>query len=150
MSKLDANLFTTIVENTPLVSIDLIIENSDGKILLGKRLNRPARNMWFVPGGRILKDETISRAFSRISIEELGKEYDLSTSHFLGVYEHFYPDNFGDKNFTTHYVVLGYRLELDLDIKQFPTSQHDDYRWWERSSLLDSDDVHEHSKWYLS
>jgi colanic acid biosynthesis protein WcaH len=34
--------FKTVVENTPLISIDFIIENQAGEFLLGKRVNRPA------------------------------------------------------------------------------------------------------------
>ncbi|HGU2589280.1 TPA: NUDIX domain-containing protein, partial [Escherichia coli] len=47
--------FATIVRSTPLISIDLIVENEFGEILLGKRINRPAQGYWFVPGGRVLK-----------------------------------------------------------------------------------------------
>ncbi len=52
---LNDSLFKTIVANTPLISIDLIIQNSQKKILLGKRINRPAQGYWFVPGGRVRK-----------------------------------------------------------------------------------------------
>jgi colanic acid biosynthesis protein WcaH len=33
------------------VSIDLIVRDADGRVLLGLRNNRPARDWWFVPGG---------------------------------------------------------------------------------------------------
>ena len=61
---LDDSVFKTIVKNTPLISIDLIIENSNSEILLGERVNRPARGCLFVPGGRIRKDETINEALT--------------------------------------------------------------------------------------
>ncbi len=32
--------FATVVRSTPLVSIDLIVENAQGEYLLGKRTNR--------------------------------------------------------------------------------------------------------------
>ncbi len=35
--------FATVVRSTPLISIDLIVENSRGEFLLGKRTNRPAQ-----------------------------------------------------------------------------------------------------------
>ena len=50
---LSQQAFATVVESTPLISIDLIVENEQGEILLGKRTNRPARGYWFVPGGRV-------------------------------------------------------------------------------------------------
>lgn len=63
VQKLDQSLFKTIVANTPLISIDLIIRNESGMALLGQRLNQPAQGYWFVPGGRIFKDENFSQAF---------------------------------------------------------------------------------------
>ena len=55
--------FREIIKNAPLVSIDLIVKNREGKILLGLRINKPAQNTWFVPGGRIRKDETLDSVF---------------------------------------------------------------------------------------
>ena len=40
-----------VIKNAPLVSIDIIVKNKDGKILLGFRNNEPAKNTWFIPGG---------------------------------------------------------------------------------------------------
>ena len=66
MKKEDKHILE-IIKATPLVSIDLIIRNPSHKILLGKRINRPAKDYWFVPGGRIIKNETIAHALKRIS-----------------------------------------------------------------------------------
>jgi len=149
MSRLDRTLFSSIVANTPLISIDLLIKNSNGEILLGQRTNRPAQGKWFVPGGRIYKDESISDAFGRLTQEELGTAVPITEGQFLGVYEHFYPDNFSGDGFSTHYIVLGYRLTLDLSLEQLPQVQHEGYRWWGEADMLQSEEVHPHSKWYL-
>ncbi|EBV2538175.1 GDP-mannose mannosyl hydrolase, partial [Salmonella enterica] len=45
--------FAAVVRTTPLISLDFIVENGQGEILLGQRLNRPAQGYWFVPGGRV-------------------------------------------------------------------------------------------------
>ena len=37
--KLDDSKFIQIVDATPLVSVDLIIKNAEGAVLLGKRVN---------------------------------------------------------------------------------------------------------------
>ena len=55
--------FSTSVSHLPLVSIDLLVRNSEGSILLGKRENRPAMGHWFVPGGRIRRMERLMRHF---------------------------------------------------------------------------------------
>jgi colanic acid biosynthesis protein WcaH len=64
-SMLPSKKFEVIVESTPLVSIDLVVRAPDKKILLGKRVNRPAQGYWFVPGGRVLKDESVKLTFKR-------------------------------------------------------------------------------------
>ena len=60
---LPLDTFKTVIKSTPLISLDLIVKNSEDKILLGKRLNRPAKNYCFVPGSRVLKDESLIIAF---------------------------------------------------------------------------------------
>jgi GDP-mannose mannosyl hydrolase len=86
--------FLDIIDATPLVSIDLIVEDSQGRFLLGKRLNRPAQGYWFVPGGRIRKNETLADAMARISSTELGAALDINKARLLGAYDHIYDDNF--------------------------------------------------------
>jgi colanic acid biosynthesis protein WcaH len=109
--QLPADEFLALVKNAPLVSIDLIVENNNGEILVGRRKNSPAKDSWFVPGGRIRKDETLDVALARITREELGTETPRVKADFLGVFEHFYSDNFaGVSGVGTHYVVLAFRL----------------------------------------
>lgn len=146
---LSNDLFKTIVEHTPLVAIDLIVRNKSGEILLGKRNNRPAQDYWFVPGGRILKDERFSEAFTRLTQTELGVPLNISEGVFLGPYEHHYQDNFSDTDFSTHYVVLAFEIELDTKVDQLPKLQHAEYQWFSEVELLKSDSVHSHTKWYF-
>ncbi len=142
--------FAHVVRHTPLISIDLIIRDADGRILLGLRTNRPAQHRWFVPGGRILKDERVNEAFRRITRMELGVEIRRQQATFLGVFDHLYPDNFsGENGFGTQYVVLGHELRLDLPTDTLPADQHRDYRWFTVDELLRDDDVHENTKLYF-
>lgn len=147
--RLDGDIFRTVVASTPLVSIDLVVENRRGEILLGLRNNRPAQGYWFVPGGRILKNESLNAAFARLANVELGVELQRDTAAVLGVYEHFYSDSaFGD-GLDTHYVVLAYHLKLDLDLSELPTDQHRDYCWWPQAKMIASERVHPNSRTYL-
>ena len=146
---LDKVTFRTVVRSAPLVSIDLVVINSQGQVLLGQRTNRPAQGFWFVPGGRILKNEAMAAAFLRLSKAELGFASELGDAEFLGVYEHFYTDNFSGTDFSTHYVVLGYRLVHDLDLNSLPDAQHHFYRWFDVAELLASVQVHDNTKAYF-
>lgn len=141
--------FKSIVASTPLISIDLIVRNTQGKILLGKRINRPAKGDWFVPGGRVLKDESLEIAFKRLLLAELGVDFLDVKSSFIGVYQHFYDDNFFDNKFSTHYVVLAYKVVLQNDLASIPNEQHSSYTWFSENDLLDNDGVHLHTKWYF-
>jgi len=146
---LSESIFKTVISSTPLISIDLVIKNSKSQFLLGCRNNKPAQGYWFVPGGRILKDENIEQAFSRLVLNEVGMQVRLSNSKFKGVYEHFYDDYVYGNEITTHYVVLAYELNIDLNLDDLPKQQHCDYKWFTESELLASAEVHKHSKWYL-
>lgn len=145
---LQPELFRTIVTHTPLVSIDLLIRNPAGELLLGWRSNRPARDCWFVPGGRINKNESITAAFKRLTRAELGVELAVDSARFCGVFEHFYPDCFAGAVTSTHYVVLAYELEL-AGLPELPREQHSSYCWLAPASLLADPQVHENVKAYF-
>jgi colanic acid biosynthesis protein WcaH len=143
--------FLDVVRLTPLVSIDLIVSDAHGRILVGRRRNRPARGTWFVPGGRILKDETLDSAFARIADAELGVEnLTRSAARLDGVFEHHYSDNFANEpDVSTHYVVLAYALPLPGTAPLGRPDQHSDYLWLSPTELLARTDVHENTKAYF-
>lgn len=141
--------FEVVVESTPLVSIDLVVRAPDEKILLGKRVNRPAQGYWFVPGGRILKGESVKLTFKRLLDIELAIRPEDISIRPLGIYQHFYPDNFSGDKFGTHYVVLAYEINLLNMPCSLPNIQHSDYEWFEEDEILQSDKVHDHAKWYF-
>lgn len=141
--------FATVVRSTPLISIDLLVENEQGEFLLGKRTNRPAQGFWFVPGGRVQKDETLAAAFSRLTLAELGLSLPILAGQFDGVWQHFYGDNFSEADFSTHYIVLAFRLRVNAGDLMLPDAQHNAYRWLTPSALLAAENVHENSRAYF-
>ena len=147
---LDKEIFKCVVENTPLISIDFLI-NKNNKYLLGKRKNPPAKDFYFTIGGRIFKNETIQKAMNRILIEELNLSYeDLKENiKFIGIFEHFYEESIFEYDISTHYVNLGYQLDLKFDIRNIPKDQHSEYKWFTKEEILDSDDVHNYVKKYF-
>jgi len=109
---LDAQTSKTVVENTPLVSIDLcLICNS--QVLLGKRRNEPLKGRWFTPGGRIHKNETWRHTLARIVKAELGLR-DTAVEDFalMGMWDHFYNNSAFDHDISTHYANLPYYAEF--------------------------------------
>ena len=150
--RLPLEAFRTVVELTPLVSIDFVVRNRAGRLLVGFRKNQPAQASWFVPGGRLGKNETRLEAFARLTKFELGVELAMERARFLGVFEHIYPDNFaGDPRFGTHYVVLAYAIEADPAELDLPGGdQHNGYLWMSEEELLSRDDVHAYTKAYCA
>jgi colanic acid biosynthesis protein WcaH len=147
---LDGNTFFTIIKNTPLISVDLIVYNDNDQILLGKRLNRPAKGYWFVPGGRIQKSERLEDAFKRLTLDELGTEFSITQAELVGPFTHLYDDCVFGEEFGTHYVAIAYRLVVNSQELSLPIDkQHDAYKWLEVKSLLNDESVHIHTKWYF-
>lgn len=147
MSKLiPVEQFKTVVEHTPLISIDLIAMYQD-KVLLGKRLNKPAFGFYFTTGGVVRKNESFKDAQKRIAKDELGIELNKEPK-FIGVFEHFYDDSIFD-SISTHYVNHGYLLELDKELDNIPKDQHSNYKWFTIEELLQSDEVHNYVKDYF-
>ncbi len=142
--------FLKIIDTAPLVSIDLILEDQHGKILLGKRSNRPAQNYWFVPGGRIQKNEKLAGAIKRISLTELGVKLTLNDGQLLGAFDHIYDDNFaGIDGINTHYMVLAYNIKLKDDFEIVADEQHSEMKWWSKEDLLNNSGVHQNTKAYF-
>ncbi len=150
--KIPAGIFMQIVRHTPLVSIDLLFHNENNEILLGWRNNAPAKDCWFVPGGRIYKDEKLQDAFSRIVSSETGLFLDMDRAEFRGIYEHIYPDqNFRDEaGFGTHYIVLAFDIHLHGELPALPHDQHSDYKWQSISETMDDVLVHQNTKNYFN
>ncbi len=150
-SLLPREVFLYVIEHAPLVAIDLVVRNTQGEVLLGWRTNRPAKDSWYTPGGRILKGETLDEAFRRVVQGELGIDKERAQARLLGVFEHFHPENFaGVPGITTHYVVLAYTFTHDLDLEALPRAQHSRYRWWPVEAALQHPQVHPYTKEYLA
>jgi colanic acid biosynthesis protein WcaH len=139
--------FTASVSHLPLVSIDLLVRNSDGAILLGNRENRPAMDHWFVPGGRIRRMERFETAFRRVANDELGLAIEIEDAEFQGVFQHMYDDSAFSDEIGSHYVSIAMVLEnCDLDLAKLPQIQHKEYRWFNLQEIIEDARVHERTK----
>jgi len=139
-----------IIRHAPLVSIDIIVRDSQGHALLGLRVNEPAKGKYFVPGAVIRKNETIRDAFARILKVETGIKASLDNATFVGVFEHFYETNrFGNPEYGTHYVVLAYEINLSQRPAIEIDSQHSNVRWMSKADILSAENVHPNAKIYF-
>lgn len=116
----------TIVQNVPIVSVDLVVLHDDD-VLLGKRKNKPAKGEWFVPGGRINKNESLEEAAHRIVREELGVKIEIIER--LGTYEHLYQESDVPSSNGKHYIATRFLAKsLTPDRNPKPDDQHEELR----------------------
>ena len=80
--------YIKVMESMPVVCIDCLVRNRDGKFLLVKRENEPLKGEFWVPGGRLLKGERLEDAVHRKMREELGIEIKVIKN--LGFFEEFF------------------------------------------------------------
>ncbi len=149
--RLSAQDYQTIVRLAPLVTIDLIVRNLEGKVWLGRRINQPAKGTWFVPGGRITKGETRAAAFARITLAELGLGRKLVEATFLGAYDQFFKDNFFERaGFGTHCISLAYEFGWREPVDPQSADQHAECGWYTVDQILKLDLVHQDTKGYFT
>lgn len=150
--KLALEDFKFITSKTPLIAFDLIIENSENEILVGRRTNSPAKGFLFLPGGRIFKDEHFHDAISRISKSEISIDILEKTSYeLIGVFEHhYYKENyFNDSTFNTHYIVIALKFKLKEKLHFFPDDQNTTLKFLTLKELLSNGMVHQLTKAYF-
>lgn len=120
-----SDLYEKIHAIMPIACVDIIIINNNSFLLL-KRKNKPAKNQWWFPGGRIFKNETLTEAVIRKSFEETGLKVKIINR--LGAEETIFPD--GPFNSATHTINIVYLVkainpeEIKLD------EQSGEYNWF--------------------
>ena len=78
-------LYKEITACIPICCVDLVIKKNNS-FLLVKRLENPAKNKWWLPGGRVLFNESLKSAVKRKLREELNIRK-FRVIKFLGVGE---------------------------------------------------------------
>lgn len=145
--------FQQAVAALPLVSVDWVLTNPAGELLVGQRLNAPARGAWFTPGGRIRKGEPLAAALRRVAAEELGLADERAGAlaqrgEPMGAWDHFYPDSAFSPTVPTHYLNLPYAAHLsaaEVSALGLPVGeQHGHWQWLPLAQAADT--VHEHVK----
>ena len=150
---LDVQTFKAVIENTPLVSIDLCLI-CDGQILLGKRSNEPLKEIWFTPGGRIHKNETWQDGLLRIAEVELGLSgFAVEGFSLMGVWDHFYNNSAVGQGISTHYLNLPHYAEFQSKPDIALDDQHAEFEWFDLSVVADDGKfhlyMHNYASWLL-
>jgi len=87
IKKLSYEDFLLSLRLSPRLSIEIILEHSQKGILLIRRTKTPFENKWHLPGGFLLKGESIKHCLERLSKDELGQPVKVKKGEFLGLFE---------------------------------------------------------------
>ncbi len=109
----------------PIACIDIVLVQNDS-FLLVKRKNAPVQGKWWLPGGRILRDERFADAAERKALQETGlRVQDLK---LLGVDETFFTDGpFGKSTHTINIIFQGTAKSERVTIDD----QSEEYHWFD-------------------
>ena len=145
---LDVQTFKAVIENTPLVSIDLCLV-CDGQVLLGKRTNEPLKGEWFTPGGRIHENESRQGALLRIAEVELGlSAIEVEDFALMGAWDHFYNNSAVDQKISTHYVNLPHYAVFKSKPQITLDDQHGEFKWFDLAVVSSDEKFHLHMRNY--
>jgi GDP-mannose mannosyl hydrolase len=93
----------------PIVCVDCLVVNDVGNYLLVKRKNEPLKGEYWVPGGRLHKNERLVDAVQRKMREEIGVEVEILES--LGFFEEFFEHTAEDAPGGAHSISLLYLVK---------------------------------------
>jgi len=68
---IEEDLYREVLRAAPIACVDVAVIYC-GMVLLVKRADKPAQGQWWLPGGRVMKGETMKEAAARKVREELG------------------------------------------------------------------------------
>ena len=117
-------LYQTIVASMPIVCVDLLIRNSIGHVLLLKRSNSPAKEQWWLPGGRVYMNELMSDAAKRKALEECGLLLNYAVKQ-RGTYELFFHE--GGSNF--HSITTLFEIDWNGSLEVHLDDQSKEFIW---------------------
>lgn len=102
-------LYRQIHREMPIICIDLVIVRR-GAVLLVKRKTEPAAGKFWIPGGRLMKNEAVHLAGRRLALNEVGLV--VGSFEFLDYMDcYFEADPFGHGG-GTHTVSLVFGCEI--------------------------------------
>lgn len=77
-------LFDQMLQYMPIPTFDLVLQHGNKGVIVLKRTIAPYKNVWALPGLRMLKGESIDDTLRRIAQQEVGINIDPTQKQFIG------------------------------------------------------------------
>lgn len=107
----------------PIVGVGAVILK-EGKLLLVKRGNEPAKGKWSIPGGVVELGENLEEAVTRETKEETG--LDVEAQRLVDVVDQMETDEAGRVKY--HFVIVDYLLKIKSG-EAIAGSDVDELKW---------------------
>ena len=125
---IEEKLYKKIQEVLPICCVDVVIFNKNKEFLLLKRKNEPAKDQWWVPGGRIKKGEKTEKAVLRKVKEETG--LNIKIKKMLGVKETIFKKGFFGNSVHTLNIIFLAKAKSNKVKMDF---QNSEYKWFSKT-----------------
>lgn len=122
------DVYRMILDNIPLICVDLVIVR-DNKVFLIKRKNKPCKGVYWLQGGRMMKNEGIEQCGIRKAALELNIPEDkIRITKYLGTFSTEFNDS--EQGASSHTVNITFQAEIE-DIPLSFDDDHSDGRWFD-------------------
>lgn len=126
--RLPAEEYRNILRAVPIVCVDCVVVGEGGAVLLVKRRNAPLQGEFWLPGGRLHKNERLAEAVHRKMREEIGVDVEIIGN--IGFFEEFFDHTAENAEGGAHAVSIVYLVRaLSSDFKL--DSQSSAWAWFE-------------------
>lgn len=134
---IEKSTYQNAVHQLPIACVDIFLYNSKlDAYLLVFRKNAPAKDTWWIPGGRLYKGESFFEAAIRKCREEINVK--VRPIKQLGTYSTLFPDSEWEcQTHTINTIVLAI---LSSDEKPEVNFDHADYQWRSLKHSPDAED----------
>lgn len=126
---LPENLYRHIVSCVPITCVDILIQNQRQEYLLVKRNDEPLRDQFWVVGGRLAIDESMTAACQRKCLGEVGLQIPEEDFCFVGVYDDSFESNAFQAHILYRTISMVYRTSVPDDVTVILDQNHSEYIW---------------------
>lgn len=112
-------IWEQILQYAVIPTFDLVITIPGGGVVIVRRRIAPYKNVWALPGLRMMKSEAIGDTLVRIASSEVGLPIDVASSELLGQYVGRFRTEGHRQDLSTGYAVRALSANLKLNVEHF-------------------------------